>query len=301
MIKLERILCPTDFSTESAGALRYAVALTRAYEATLFLLHCTKTKSESGESESKHFSVETALRFEQALIHHVRVGGLCNLKWEALAIDDVQDVGESIRQQARKHRADLIVMGSRRRPHVAALLGSTAETVCRSAPCPVLITHPREREWVGLTMGEIDLQRVLVAHDFSPDSELALDYGVSLAQQYQTELHLLHVLSSEGRAEPELAWAGTSGGSAYSFVAQRLQQAVPKEVLFWCNCVNAVRRGKASEEVLAYAKEQEIDLICMGASGSDWTLGKVFGSNVARVLRQAPCPVLVARPFQATE
>jgi nucleotide-binding universal stress UspA family protein len=41
-----------------------------------------------------------------------------------------------------------------------------------------------------------ELNRSLVAHDFSADSELALKYGVSLAQEYQAELHLLHVLSN---------------------------------------------------------------------------------------------------------
>ena len=52
---------------------------------------------------------------------------------------------------------------------------------------------------------------------------------------------------------------------------------------------------------MAYAREREVDLICIGASGSDWTLGKVFGSNVNRVLRQAPCPVLVARPIKRVD
>ncbi|MGH9882574.1 MAG: universal stress protein, partial [Pyrinomonadaceae bacterium] len=57
--------------------------------------------------------------------------------------------------------------------------------------------------------------------------------------------------------------------------------------------------GKAYQEVLAYAKEHEIDLICMGASGTRFVLGVLFGSNVDRVLRQAPCPVLVVRPAKA--
>ncbi len=42
MIKVERILCPTDLSTESDEALRYAVALALAYEAELLLLHCSE-------------------------------------------------------------------------------------------------------------------------------------------------------------------------------------------------------------------------------------------------------------------
>src|SRR5688500_6803531 len=81
----------------------------------------------------------------------------------------------------------------------ACCSGSTAETVSRTAPCSVVVTHRQEREWVSFSAGEIDLNRILVAHDFSTHSELALKYGVSLAQEYQAELHLLHVLSKEER------------------------------------------------------------------------------------------------------
>jgi nucleotide-binding universal stress UspA family protein len=298
MLKIERILCPTDFSTESAEALRYAVALTRAYDASLLLLHCTKCKTDGGESESQHLSVETALKFEQALMAHIRMGGLHSLKWEGLAIDNVEHVGLAITHQARKHRADLVVIGSRRRPHRAALLGSAAETVSRTAPCPVLVTHPLEREWVGYSTGEIDLNRVLVAHDFSGGSELAVNYGLSLAQEYQAEMNLLHVVGTPEREEPELAWSSLSTGKDYPLVTHKLREAVPSEASLWCNCVNSVRYGKASDEIIAYAKEHEVDLICIGASGSDWNLGKLFGSSVDRVLREAPCPVLVARPIR---
>ena len=301
MVKIERILCPTDLSTESDEALRYAVALGRAYDAKLLLLHCTDIKSAKAPIENKQLSVDLACAFEQALIRHLGLAQLCDLKWEALAIENVRDVGESISHQAKTHCADLIVMRSRRRPRAAALLGSTAETVSRSAPCPVLVTHPNEVEWVGFSTGEIDLRRVLIAHDFSSDSELALQYGCSLAEEYQADVHLLHVLDSAGHKEPELAWSTASSGNAYAFVASKLQRAIPKEAFLWCNVVNSVRCGKTYEEVLAYAREHEIDLICMGASGSDRGLGKLFGSNVDRVLRQAPCPTLVAHPVRYAE
>jgi len=301
MVKIERILCPTDLSTEADEALRYAVALARTYDAKLLLLYCTNSKSAKAPIENTHLSVDIACSFEQALIRHLGLGQLSDLKWKALAIENVQNVGEAISHQAKTHRADLIVMRSRRRPHAAALLGSTAETVSRSAPCPVLVTHPNEVEWVGFSTGEIDLQSVLIAHDFSSDSELALQYGCSLAEEYQAEVHLLHVLDRTGHQEPELAWSASSNGSAYAFVASNLQRAIPKEAFLWCNVVNCVRCGNVYEEVMAYAKEHRIDLICIGASGSDWGLGKLFGSNVDRVLRQAPCPVLVSRPTGQAE
>ena len=296
MINIQRILCPTDLSTESDEALRYAVALTRAYEAKLILVYCKQPSSVAEWVNS--FSAQRL--FDQSLFTRLDANELKVLDWEGVVAEG-DDVGFTITEEAAKRTADLIVMRSRRRPHAAVLLGSTAEKVSRSAPCPVLVTHPSEREWVGLSTGEIDLHRMLVAHDFSADSELALNYSISLAQEYQAEVHLLHVIRNEEPEEPEVAWSQVGVESLYTSAARQLQQAIPKEALLWCNLVTVVRCGRAYEEVLAYAKEHEIDLICMGASGTGFSLGKLFGSNVDRVLRQAPCPVFVARPVQAVE
>ena len=301
MITIQRILCPTDLSSESDEALRYAVALTSAYDAKLYLLYCKEVKSDGNENGRNAAGIETVPLFTESLAPHLGLNTFCNLDWQGLVAENVDDVGKAIVDEAAKQKIDLIVMRSRRRPHAAVLLGSTAETVSRTAPCPVLVTHPGEREWVGLTTGEIDLHRVLVAHDFSPDSELASEYGISLAQEYQAELHLLHVLTKEEQEDPEVAWSHVGLESVYKSAARQLQEAVPKEVYLWCRVVNSVRCGKAYEEVLAYAKQHEIDLICMGASGIHFMLGVLFGSNVDRVLRQAPCPVLIARPIKLSD
>jgi nucleotide-binding universal stress UspA family protein len=290
MIKFDRILCPTDLSTESDEALGYAVALTRAYEAKLFLLH----GSEENLVDEKNGKVNTPMNrlFTESLAPHLGLALPSDLNWVGVVRNHVHHVGQAILREAVIRKIDLIVMRSSRRPRAAILLGSTAETVCRNAPCPVLVTHPREREWVGMSTGEADLNRILIAHDFSTDSQTAMNLGLSLAQQYQAEVHLVHVLTTAGRGEPELAWCSASTESAYTFTAQKLQ--LPQEVHLWRRSINVVRCGKAYEEILKYAREHEIDLICMGTSGSDWTLGKFFGSNVDRVLHEASCPVLIA-------
>jgi len=293
MIKVERILCPTDLSTESDEALRYAVALARAYEAELLLLHCSEGPPLDEEEKNGKLNRQISRLFTASLAPYLGLPGE-DWKWRGLVLNDVSDIGKAILLEAATQEIDLIVMRSRRRPRAAVLLGSTAETVCRNAPCPVLVTHPREREWVGMSTGEIDLNRVLVAHDFSRHSAMAMNFGLSLAQEYQAEVHLMHVLATAGHEEPELAWSSASGGNAYTFTARQLQQTLPKEVHLWCNFVNVVRCGKVYEEILTYAREQKIDLICMGTGGSNWTVDKLLGSNVDRVLRQAPCPVLVA-------
>ena len=59
-----------------------------------------------------------------------------------------------------------------------------------------------------------------------------------------------------------------------------------------------MREGHPYREVLSYADEQSMDLICMGASGTGFGMRALFGSNADCVLRQAPCPVLIARPLK---
>lgn len=294
MIKIDRILCPTDLSTDSDEGLRYAVALAQAYEAKLFLLHCSQTGPLPDAKDSAKFESQMNRLFTASLAPHLGLATMNEIEWCGLVRTNVQNIGKTILREAAVQRIDLIVMRARRRPLAAVVLGSTAEAVCRNAPCPVLVTHSREREWVSLSSGEIDLNRVLIAIDFSRDSEIAMNHGLSLAQEYQSDVHLLHVLATGGHEEPELAWSSATAGGAYTFTAQKLQHAVPKEVHLWCKFVNVVRCGKVYEQILTYAKENDIDLICLGFSGSDWTVGKLLGSNVDRVLREAPCPVLVA-------
>jgi nucleotide-binding universal stress UspA family protein len=294
MIKLERILCPIDLTAESDEALRYAIALGRAYEAKLVLLYCRRPGSIVEWSTGSR----AARLFEQLLFRYLDANETGTLDWEPV-VAEADDVGATITEEAAKRNADLIVMRSRRRPHAAALLGSTAEAVSRTARCPVLVTHPSEREWAGLTTSDIDLKRLLVAYDASKDADLALNFALSVAQECQAETHLLHVISDIQKTdEPEIAWSRAEQESSYEIAARRLQRAIPKEAFLWCNVVTAVRCGQPANEILAYAKEHEIDLICMGASGKGFSLDKLFGSTVDRVLRQAPCPVLVSRPMK---
>jgi nucleotide-binding universal stress UspA family protein len=292
-MKIETILCPTDLSADSDEALRYAVAMARAYKAKLILLHCD-TREPSLDPEAQD---EAAHRIKDALIEYSGTNHLKGLEWTSM-VTTCDDAGETIVREAAILRADLIVMRSRRRPHRAAILGSTAESVSRMAPCPVLVMHSDERDWVTDADPTIELKRVLVAYDFSDYSELALKYGLSFAQEYQSELHLLHVLPPFRVDESEISWHPLGREGAYHKAAHRLQKAVPAEAHLWCDVMHAVSEGHAYREILNYADKNEIDLICLGAHGAEFGMRTLFGSNVDRVLRQAPCPVLVSRPLK---
>ena len=105
--------------------------------------------------------------------------------------------------------------------------------------------------------------------------------------------------SSEATGVPISPTYPVMGGeSAYHTAARRLQKAVPPEVHLWCKVTTAVSEGHAYREILDYAEQNEIDLISVGAHGAGFGMRALFGSNVDRVLRQAQCPVLVARPLK---
>jgi nucleotide-binding universal stress UspA family protein len=286
MINIQRILCPTDLSPYSGSAVRYALALARAHDAEVILLHCT-----SGTDAEEELGL-----LECSLLQHVTPADLKGVHWRVV-VGSADAIDEEIMRRAQLERADLIVMRSRRRPHRAALLGSTAESVSRSAPCPVLVMHNDEREFISDQL-RVDLKRVLVAYDFSDYSELALKYSLSIAQEHQAELHLLHVLPPRSVNEPEIAWYPVKGESAYHTAARRLQRVVPADVHLWCSVTTAVSEGNPYREILNYAEKNEINLISVGAHGAGFGMRALFGSNVDRVLRQAPCPVLVARPLK---
>ena len=280
MINIKRILCPTDLSPHSGDAVRYALALSRAHEAEVILFHCTN-------------DVDGQDKLTASVLDYIEPS---NSRYR-LVIAPAGDIDEKIMAQAQQSKADLIVMRSRRRPHRAALLGSTAESVCRSAPCPVLVVHTDERDFVNDAMS-VELKRVLVAYDFSDYAELALKYGLSIAQEHQAELHLLHVLPSRSLHEPEIAWYPMKGESAYHTAAYRLQKVVPAEVHLWCGVRTVISEGNPYREILNYAENNDIDLISVGAHGAGFGMRALFGSNVDRVLRQSSCPVLVARPLR---
>jgi nucleotide-binding universal stress UspA family protein len=310
MKTIKRILCPIDLSTDANQALRYALALAKTYEAELVLCYCASSVEVLGETsyiaggtmrgkEVSHALSQGRAKglFEASLLKLLGLVAFAKLDWRALVIEG-DDVGEAITRAAREQDIDLIVMRSRRRPHRAAVLGSTAEAVSRTAPCPVLVTHSDEREWVDQPDDEIMIDRVLVAYDFSDFSELALRYALSLAQEHQAELHLLHVLPPGIVSEPELAWYPVGKDTAYHRAARRLQRAIPEEAYLWCGIKHAVSEGQPYREILNYAEKHDIDLISLGAHGAGFGMRTLFGSNVDRVLRQAPCPVLVARPLK---
>lgn len=289
MITLEKIFCSTDLHPSNDEALSYALALAKAYEARVYICHALEGKELTGETEAK--LREQIAETVQQHCYHTNAGRPGLPDW--VPIITCGDPAEIITREAAQNHADLIVMHSRRQSYAATLLGSTAEAVSRTAPCPVLITHPNEREWIDPVTGKVRLKNILMAYDFSNDSEVALMFALMLAEEYQSQLHLLHVLP------PKTSQSfATFEEDEFSETTRQLQEAIPEEAKLWCQVKTVVREGKPYREILEYADEQDIDLICMGVRGAGFGMQALFGSNVDRVLRQSSCPMLIARPLK---
>lgn len=307
-----RIVCPVDLTPDSGVALQQAVALAKEHRAKIFLLHCV----ERAEVIALNERLRLKEQLESLIKRYLPQGEKASEEAVEYAVMIVEgEPAETIAAQAADCFADLIVMRSKRRAQQAtplgvmlgSMLGSTAEALSRIAPCPLLVSHPQERQWRGANKNrESDdggrPQRILVAYDFSIDAELALAYALSFAQgapAAATQIHLLHVLPQREDAEtPELSFLPYHSDQVFQQAALRLTSVVPRHAYADCEVIESLRAGQPYREVLNYAEEEKIELICIGASGTGYGMRALFGSNTDRVVRQSPCPVLIARPLR---
>src|ERR1041385_5526000 len=127
-MKIRKIICPTDLTPDSGAALRYGLALARAYEAQLIQLYC-EPKSPTLVADGNPPAPTELMREE--LVKNAGTDQIDNLSIQSVVVG-CDDPGDCITREAARYGADLIIMPSRRRPHRAALLGSVRESSCRT-------------------------------------------------------------------------------------------------------------------------------------------------------------------------
>ena len=138
-----RILVPTDFSPPSDAALEYARAVATRFGASLNLLHVVDDPYRASYSAEVYVPEVEGLRDELAARAVARLKDLLKSsdcgELRATADAVIGMPAWSIVEYAAAHGVDLIIMGTHGRGGVSHLLmGSVAEKVVRTAPCPVL-------------------------------------------------------------------------------------------------------------------------------------------------------------------
>jgi nucleotide-binding universal stress UspA family protein len=152
MIALNKVLVATDFGEAADSALSYGRALARSFGAELHLLHVTDDVRLTAGVAEFYVPVDANL---QAQIEDAAKARLADLAIDndgpkcRIAVLTSATPAPAIVEYARAQQIDLIVMGTRGRGALAhLLLGSVAERVVRTAPCPVLTLHHPEHEFV---------------------------------------------------------------------------------------------------------------------------------------------------------
>ncbi len=141
------------------------------------------------------------------------------------------------------------------------------------------------------------IESILVPLDFSPPSKKALDYAVTLARQFKAKLTLLHVV--EPVATPDFAasfplamendklMAAAKNELERAVKSARIPRGIVEKIL--------VRFGRSFHEIADAARTRKVDLIVISTHGYTGLKHALLGSTTERVVRHAPCPVLVVR------
>jgi nucleotide-binding universal stress UspA family protein len=148
----------------------------------------------------------------------------------------------------------------------------------------------------------IALRRVLVPTDFSEPSAKALGYGKALAGAFYASLHVLHVVQEPfvhgWTMEGYVAALPDFRTDLEAQARDRLQTCLTEAERGLYHAELAVRVGQPYMEILAYAKDREVDLIVVGTHGRGGLEHFLLGSVAERVVRASPCPVLTVRPSE---
>lgn len=143
---------------------------------------------------------------------------------------------------------------------------------------------------------EFKIERILVPLDFSPASLEALDYAVWLAKQFRAAIHLVHVYPpDEASSVPGAGHLLFQSAEAIERLNEELTGIHRKHVPTFRpeNC--HIRSGQPYQEIVRLAREIDADLIAHSTRGHSGLKRLLLGSTAERVVRNAPCPVLVAR------
>lgn len=304
-VRIERILCPTDFSEFSLAALRRAVKIARWFEARVTVLHVLSPTRWALPGDA--YGVLVAPEADMVRARQEEEGHLARfvepLLGEGTPLETKLVEGEAwraIQLVAEALPADLVVMGTHGRSGFEhLLLGSVTEKVLRRAPCPVLtVGHPG----AGAPTGPL-FRRILCAVDLTKPSEATLDMALSLAEENLSRVTLLHVVEGQlGEGSPDLyrplPEIGSLRAALVAEARERLHRAAPPAYTY-CEVSERVETGTAWRQILRAAEETYADLVVIGAHAQG-AVGRLFlGSTANQVVRHAPCPVLIVREMEA--
>ena len=299
MFPFKNILFPTDFTPHARAALKYAAAFAREGQGRVVLFSVQEGSVPANlltlpertfEESDKRWLQTLRAEVKEILADHLLDG---------LEVDPVIIEGEpatEIARAVRDFQIDLVTVVTHGRKGLSrALWGSTAEEIIAEAPCPVLTIRLPQRDFVEHrdSHTEIRLNRVLLATNFRPSSMSASQVAAGFARRFNAELHTLYVIGDymDQMAELFPDSAGTKVSQLREFVTEKMA-TFEREA--GGRVITHIAEGRPYEEIVRLATDKDVDLIVIGTSVHSSIFGgaPMLGSEIERVVRNAPCPVL---------
>jgi nucleotide-binding universal stress UspA family protein len=287
---LKKLLVPTDFSKGAELALRRALLLPLAENATIHTIHVLPPNL-SATAHAKAMA-DAKRRLEQAVsgVREQAAGRDVSLIAEVL-------LGEAFVEIIRCSRSigtEVIVIGRHgRRPVRDMFIGSTAERVIRKGDVPVLVVNLEAAR---------PYRKPLIATDLEDTAPRVFDLAFRVIGPAVKTVHVVHAFNVpfEGFVAPTLA-AGEKSEYRRSFrekakagIAALLAQYQDAGIRW----KTAVRAGDARSAILTEAIRRRADLIALGTHGRSGVAHALVGSVAEWVISAAPCDVLVSRPVR---
>jgi nucleotide-binding universal stress UspA family protein len=298
-IHFQRIFCATDLSDFSNSAVMQAIGMAREFGATLYICHVIDLPMVSMHGAAFVYPEDQIKEMKTGALE--QINGMIadsSLNWEALV--ETGPVSSVLSRLVIEKKADLAIVSTHGRSGLKRLfLGSVTERLLRTIACPLLVvTAPDKTTAVGTQFKGFGFKQIMVGCDFSADSGRAVEYGFSLAQEFEAAIHLVHVIEPfvyRDTTLPDAKKMESLDGVAAGF-RSRLEALVPEEARNWCDVRIACEAGKPFQVLKAYAATHAVDLIVLGVRGHSLVETMLLGSTTDRVIRGVSCPVLSVCP-----
>lgn len=322
-IQPKKIMCAVDFSDFSHLILSYGRALAAEFHAKLYVCHVLHDMVMLS-SHGQAYIVSEKIAQERLDDTKVLLENLVKeQRMEAQIIVSQGHAADELTQIVQEKDIDLVIAATHGGSGIKRfLIGSVTDRLVKTLTCPLLVLYAKEDHPAFPNVFRVPLERILVGCDFSPESDLAFEYGLSLAQEFQAELHLVHVIKPEKHIElattdymkiqegDYLGWTQSEfltlqqkatddewerRSRLLSRIERQLAHMVPEESRDWCTPIINLLEGKAYSELIHYAKIKEVDMIVLGIHGHGLLEQFLVGSTTDRVIGRSGCPVLAVR------
>ena len=143
----------------------------------------------------------------------------------------------------------------------------------------------------------VNIQRIMVPLNFSDHSQKALMYGVKMAQQFGSELELVHVVTPVVYAEGMVLPAAMENldQETEKHARTELAKLTEREDVAALKWKTTVLTGTPYDEIVSHARKHETDLLLITTHGRTGLQHFLLGSTAEKILRHAPCPVMIVR------